>query len=823
MRRNALSAARRGIRIAVLLALLPAAALAQTGRIAGSVTDQQGTPVHGAQVSVTDLRIGTITDARGQFTVAGVPAGTHEVRVRFIGFRELLIAGVEVRAGETARIEARLEGTPVQLGGVVVSASRRPERITDAPATITSIGVETIEKSVGPTWAGALKQVNGLDFIQIGAATVALNARGFNSSFNNRMLMMEDGRIAVLPENGLPVGPFTTIPKIDLEGVEVLVGPGAALYGPDASNGVVTLRSKDPRTYQGTSVEVTGGSRSFGNVQARHAQMITDNVGFKVTGEWQEVQDWENQLMYGPAGNLPEIGVHGDVDWRNRVKRGQGALVYYMGDNRLEVSAGASVTDGVGQTNVGRNQLDGWQYEFQQAKLNVGSVFLNAYRARSRAGNSYAINRYTENRANPANDGLTNREVMLMSDWPADGQLYAAEVQHNFQLPALLNTQVVWGGQFRRDVISSDRQWLTDRLTGKDINIEQKGIYAQTDTRLGEKFSLVLASRFDDHENYDAQWSPKAGLIFRPTPDQALRATVNRAFKSPTTLQTNFYIPDWTAIIAIFGNTAGFTMRDADGNILRRYDALRPEENVTYELGYKGVLGQRLFLDIAGYYSEYEHFLSPLAIIGNPFAGTFAYDGSGQMILNEADIAPIVLTYFNLGKAEIHGADARLDFVLNPALTVTGTGSWLKVGRMDIETGFDEATSLNSPNTKWSLGVNYDESKAVFGGLTVRHVNSYYFRSGINRGVIPTYTGLDASLGYRLPRGALLNVGVNNLFSCSDRHEYEPGDAIRSARLNSKQGCGLGRRQTQMINMPENGTMVFVGVRYDFSLTGGGQ
>ncbi len=824
MRRNVFAALWHGLGTAVLLALLPAAALAQTGQIAGSVSDQQGTPVQGAQVSVTDLRIGAVTDARGQFIVTSVPAGTHEVRVRFIGFREVVIAGVEVRAGETAQITARLEGTPVQLGGMVVSASRRPERITDAPATITSIGVETIEKSVGPTWAGALKQVNGLDFIQIGAATIAINARGFNSSFNNRMLMMEDGRIAVLPENGLPVGQLTTIPKIDLEGVEVLVGPGAALYGPDASSGVVTLRSKDPRTYQGTSVEVTGGSRSFGNVQARHAQMITDNIGVKVTGEWQEVQDWENRLNY-TAANLPEIGVHGDVDWRNRVKRGQGALVYYMGDNRLEVSAGASVTDGVGQTNVGRNQISGWQYEYQQAKLNVGSVFVNAYRARSRAGNSYALNRYTENRAAQP-EHITNREVMLMSDWPSDGQLLAAEVQHNFELPALLGTQIVWGGQFRRDVVSSDRQWLTDRLTGKDLNIEQKGIYAQTTTPLGDRFSLVLASRYDDHENYDGQWSPKAGLIFRPSPDQALRATYNRAFKSPTTLQTSFFIPDWTAAVAIFGNTEGFTVRNAGGDVVRAYDALRPEENVTYELGYKGVFGQRVFLDVAAYYSEYEHFLSPLAIIANPFTGataTYAFDANGDLILNEGGFAPVVLTYFNLGKAEIHGTDLRLDIVASPAVTLTGTGSWLKVGRMDVETGFDEATSLNSPNTKWTVGFAYDERGAIFGGATVRHVNSYYFRSGINRGVIPTYTGLDANLGYRLPRGAMVNVGVSNLLSCSERHHYTPGDAIRMARSFPKHGCGFGRRQAQMINMPENGTMVFVGVRYDFSLTGGGQ
>lgn len=825
MRRSSGAAMVRGFWSTVLLALLPAVALAQTGRIAGLVTDQQGTPVQGAQVSITNLRIGSVSDARGQFVIANVPVGTHDVHVRFIGFRETVVAGVEVRSGETANITARLEGTPVQLGGMVVSASRRPERITDAPATVTTIGVETIEKSVGPSWAGALKQVTGLDFIQVGATAVAVNARGFNSSFNNRMLMMEDGRIAVLPENGLPVGQFTAIPKIDLEGVEVLVGPGAALYGPDASNGVVTLRSKDPRTFPGTSVEVTGGSRSFGNVQARHAQMF-GNVGVKVTGEWQEVHDWENELMHATAvGPRAEEGVYGDVDWRNRVVRGQGSLVYYMSDvNRLEVSGGASVTDGVGQTNVGRNQLDGWQYEFQQAKLNLGDWFFNAYRARSRAGNSYAINRYTENRHHPNNASLSNEQVKLLSDWPSDGRMYAGELQHTLRIPQLRETEVVWGGQYRRDVVSSERQWLTDRLTGEDLEIGQFGVYAQTTTPLSEQFSLVLASRYDDHENYDAQFSPKAGLIFRPTPDQALRVTYNRAFKSPTTLQTNFHIPDWTAVIAIFGNTEGFTRRDSDGNILRSFAPMTPEENTTLELGYKGVLAQRLFVDVAMYRSQYEGFMSPLTIIGNPFAPepTFAYDGRGELIENEAGITPIVLTYFNLGEATLLGTDTRLDFLLTPSLTATSTFSWLKLDEMEVETGFDEATALNSPNTKWSLGMSYDARGPLYGGLTVRHVNSYYFRSGINRGIIPTYTGLDLNVGYRLPRGALLNVGVNNLFSCSGTHGYADAtaDPFRQGRIDAASGCGMGRRQVQMINMPAIGTMVFAGIRYDFQLLG---
>jgi iron complex outermembrane receptor protein len=258
------------------------------------VTSEAGVPLSGAQVTVIGSTLGAVSGTSGRFRILNVPAGTHEVRVQRIG-QKVRTMSVSVRSGEEAALDVRLETAAVTLGGVVVSASRRSEKITDAPATITAIGPEILDMTVGNTFASALKEAKGLDFIQVGMTSVAINARGFNSSFNNRFLMVEDGRIAVLPENGLPVGSFTATPKVDLAGLEVIVGPGSALYGPDASNGVLSLTTKDPREFQGTTIEVTGGSRSYRDIQARYAG-LTGNLGFKVSGEYQAADDWENYL-----------------------------------------------------------------------------------------------------------------------------------------------------------------------------------------------------------------------------------------------------------------------------------------------------------------------------------------------------------------------------------------------------------------------------------------------------------------------------------------------------------------------------------------------
>jgi iron complex outermembrane receptor protein len=717
---------------------------------------------------------------------------------------------------------------------------------------VTVIGTDILDQSVGNTFAGALKEAKGVDFIQVGMTNIAINARGFNSSFNNRFLMVEDGRIAVLPENGLPVGQFTFTPKVDLAGMEVLVGPGSALYGPDASSGVLSLTTKDPRQFPGATLEATGGSRSYADVQGRYAG-VTGNLGYKVAGEYQTANDWENYLSYnaggtvvapGTAGSVSERALRNPIDWKATTARGSGALVYYAGANRLEVKGGMSRTDGIGQTNVGRNQLSGWLYNTVQARYTTPHWYVNAYRAQSRSGESFALNRYAGAQLTPANANLTADSLRMLSDWPSDGRMYAAEVQGNYAVRPLLNTSVVFGAQYRDDVVSSDRQWLTDRNTKKDISNDQQGIYAQTSTPLMPWLDVVLAGRYDKPSQYDAQWSPKAGIVLKPIADQAFRVTFNRAYKSPTILQTNFFIPDWTSIISIYGNTTGFQTVNAAGTVLRSYGPMVPETNKTWEFGYKGVLMDRLFLDGTYFRSDYQNFMSPLTIVGNPFAtaaaggptyavptanpGNLIPVNAQGRIVNQAatPISPIVLIYYNLGNAKVSGTDLGVNFLATDNIELRATTSTVKIDELIVPAGASpEATSLNSPTTKWTVGATAKELGPVSAGMTWRNVNGYYFRSGSNTGVIPTFGTLDANLSYRLPVGGntLLNVGISNLLSCTAENvTYStptvtpPAVAQPNSRIASEERkCGFGRKHREMVNMPYIGTMVFAGARWN--------
>ena len=822
--------------IALVLAM-PVIAQAQKGRIVGAVTDSTKKPLAGAQVIVSPSGLSTETGIDGKVMLQGVPAGSYEVRVYRMGYKATTVR-VLVRAGQDATVAIAMTPAAATLAGVVVSASRRLEKVTEAPATITRLDDEQIAGTIGNSFAPALKDVKGLDFIQTGVMSTAVNARGFNSSFNNRMLMMEDGRIATLAESGLPLGALTTIPKVDLAGVEVLVGPGSALYGPDASSGVITLQTKDPRQFPGTTIEVAGGSRDYMDAQARWAGSH-GSWGYKLTGEYQAANDYSNTLVYpsvttpsGASGPLSERG----ADWRSDVTRGTATLAYYLSNGgRLQAVAGLSKLNGIGQTNVGRNQLSNYGYRDYQLQYVSPRWFAQAYLTNSLPGSTFQLNGYTQNSARYPT--INADSVKRLSAFPGDGRLYAAEVQNNFALGTLLptgttaldNTHITYGVQVRRDRVSSYMHWLSDRQSGKAIRNDQTGVYGQVETPVTSMLKLVAAGRYDKPNKYDAQFSPKGAVLFTPWADQTFRVTFNRAFKSPTVLQTDFYYPDFQPLIGVFGNTHGFVVKNgtaANATVVATYEPIRPELNDTWELGYKGILRNRLYVDITGYRTRFTDFMSPLVVIANPYAGataTYAFDAvTGQRITNEAGTNQIPLTYFNVGQAWMRGIDAGLKFYLTETVSASANASFISLDSIKRKaTDPAEATSFNSPSSRITAGMDFARIPAVRGltaGFTTRYVSKYSFRSGINYGVVPAFGTVDLSASYRIRSDARILLQASNLYACSGGSSVMPTTGVSSAApatYTKQRSCGFGQRHQEMINMPDIGAIVLAGVRWD--------
>jgi iron complex outermembrane receptor protein len=229
--------------------------------------------------------------------------------------------------------------------------------------------------------------------------------------------------------------------------------------------------------------------------------------------------------------------------------------------------------------------------------------------------------------------------------------------------------------------------------------------------------------------------------------------------------------------------------------------------------------------------------MSPLTIVGNPFAGaastwakptvnpgnTIPVDAQGRIVNQAASpIAPIVLIYYNLGDAKVSGTDIGVNYAATDRVELRGTLSTVKIDDLVVPVGGSPvATSLNAPTTKWTLGATAKDIGMLSFGATWRNVNAYYFRSGSNTGVIPTFGTLDANVSLKLPavQNTMVNLGVSNLLSCTaENFTYgTPAGAQPNSRLNGEREdrkCGFSRKHIEMIHMPQIGTMAFLGLRF---------
>ncbi|HET8964300.1 MAG TPA: TonB-dependent receptor plug domain-containing protein, partial [Chitinophagales bacterium] len=273
-----------------------------------------------------DNTIGTVSDIDGNF-ILEVPIATTSIIFRSVGYEEM-----EVALGTSNKIDVRLKSANLNLDAVVISASRKSEKILDAPASISLITTKQIENTVAITPTANLKGVPGVDIINMGLVQSSVVTRGFNNIFGGSLLTMVDNRYAAVPSLRVNINMFIPTDNSDLERIEILRGPASALYGPNCANGVLHMITKSPlqqdKKYM-TTVSLGGGFRgkisdtiaianpidpSTGSVFAnyspefdydnigdrtmysmalRHSGKVSEKFGYKILGTYFTGTDWK--------------------------------------------------------------------------------------------------------------------------------------------------------------------------------------------------------------------------------------------------------------------------------------------------------------------------------------------------------------------------------------------------------------------------------------------------------------------------------------------------------------------------------------------------
>jgi iron complex outermembrane recepter protein len=297
--------------------------------VSGSVVDAAtGESLAGVNVAVRGRVVGVATNARGEFTLRVNDTPPITLVVSIIGYRTQEIEINEMNVSDL-RIELREE---MILGSdIVVSASRVEESILDAPVSIEKMDVIAINQTAAPNYYQGIANLKGVDMTTSSINFQIINARGFNSTGNTRMVQLTDGMDTQAPALNFPIGNLNGPSELDVESLEFIPGASSALYGPNAFNGILLVNSKSPFQYPGLSVFVRNGvnhingnefepgnPRPMFESSIRYADTVGDRFAYKVNFSYMRADDWrgvnysdKNASLQGNLAQNPAYdGVH---------------------------------------------------------------------------------------------------------------------------------------------------------------------------------------------------------------------------------------------------------------------------------------------------------------------------------------------------------------------------------------------------------------------------------------------------------------------------------------------------------------------------------
>ena len=522
--------------------------------ITGTVVDENNEPIPGVNIVIQGTSEGTNSDFDGNFTITTNQTVPLNIKVSSVGFSSMVI---EIANADQAVNVSLASGT--KLDEIIISASRRKEKILDAPASVTLITAKEIENS--PYFADPASQlvnVPGVQIQQQSANAINIEMRAGSGVFGTSTFPILDYRYLVTPSAGSFLTYQTGLTNIDLAQIEVVRGAASALYGPGVTSGVVHFITKNPIDYPGTQMELFGGTQHQIGAAFRHAEVNDSKTfGWKVNAKFNRGDEFkldpivDAKFIAGFSDTIsqPEIGPNNYIDaslpgttllTRDDLDPdADGNMLAndyqnYAVNTHLEyrptsnttafLSAGLANGNGLFFNSQGAGQTQGNDY-WTQARVQSGGLFAQVY--------------YNYN-----DGGDENNPTYLYSTGfrqVAKRESLEAQIQYNFDVEAI-STNLTFGSDYR-DTGSESENTLYGRNDGNDPYTIM-GAYMQGTTDLSDKLALTYAARYDKFNFVDeGAFAPRVALVYKLNSRNTFRASYNVATFGPSTLETYIDFP----------------------------------------------------------------------------------------------------------------------------------------------------------------------------------------------------------------------------------------------------------------------------------------
>ncbi|NMO15370.1 TonB-dependent receptor [Pyxidicoccus fallax] len=438
----------------------------------------------------------------------------------------------------------------------VVTASRRAQSSLEAPNATTVITAEDIRMSGATSLPELLRRVPGADVMSLGVGSANVSLRGFNQRIANKVLVLVDGRTEYQDFLGLTLWSSIPIGLEEIERIEVIRGPGSALYGANAMLGVINIITQSPGSGRRARFSVTGGTGnsvngSFLSHGSSGALRYRASVAYSQADKWSRdfASDRPDMALREPD---PDIGLRG--------ARGTLSTVYSFGEGRQ-----VGLSGGVHRFNTEiyplgtlRNYYMDGLTAYAKGDVEVGPLKLKTFW------------NHISGDAGPQYEPIGQRSLIR----DVSSNLFNAELlfARAFHLGGEHQLNVGVEGRLKRvdwDYLGPLRQEV------------HAAAFIQDEWRLVEPLRLVASYRVDRHPLLDngkpgLAHSPRVSALFIPFEGHAFRASAASAFREPTFLESYTHIP--VPVPGVNGASALTT-----GNT-----SLRAERLTAFELGWRG-------------------------------------------------------------------------------------------------------------------------------------------------------------------------------------------------------------------------------------------
>lgn len=350
--------------------------------------------------------------------------------------------------------------------------------------------------------------------------------------------------------------------------------------------------------------------------------------------------------------------------------------------------------------------------------------------------------------------------------------LYHAHGEYKFKIGTFLD--LTTGGNFRLYAPNSRGTIFAD-TGGRVIYNYEGGLYAGIEARLG-KTKLNLANRLDKNVNFPLLWSPALSVVYTPQKEHTLRLSLSSAIRNPTLADQYLYYNVGRAIL--LGNLKGFRNLITVSSFLDYFSHLdttkldymvinpvRPERVWTTEIGYRGTLFKRIYVDLSAYYSIYQNFIGYKLGVDAKFVPMNPFPVKFQAYRVAANSPDIVHT---------RGVSLQVNYYFKKYYTLSGNFTYNELDRRGSTDPLIPA--FNTPRFKFNVGAGGRDIKMKIGKIRLnnwgfnvnyRWLEGFLFEGSPQfTGRIDSYGMLDAQVNYTYPKAyTTLKIGATNLLN----------------------------------------------------------